>query len=516
MKKHICSVAILAASILFSVSCVNEKIGSDNNVQTPVETPSGKVTITASFPEVIDSKVTMVETSTGLDLKWKDTDFLTVVGNTTETFTIKAGSISEDGKTAVFEGNPVEGTSFKVILSDLGEEYSTRDYTPEYNPAKGQDDMFGNVTYDAVLENVTDYSNVSFTEEWAEKNGAKFSETGVLMLHLQLPSDFPGTRWIKFIASDRVFSDNNQASCNKSYYRRINYGYNYYSPEENSEFKAYWVSPMNEDVLPAGTVINIVMETNDGNYIKEYTLSSDFHIKPGMRNVLKLNSQNWVKKSLTWAESKALKAGWTVPYVNISATGYTPANLLDGTNNKSFGNEWLYPWDTNRCYIDKNFNDWTYTTEHSLGPDPLMKAKAPMLCIIDLGQKELIHTMKIVSRSDASKSLSTTTGEIWISVDSTNDDVLYHGNIVTANKHTEPQDGQWELWREKKWTKLTDVKFAKTTGSTENNDLTIGNIQPQVMCSARYIMLVVHEGKKGETNDIPDIGLAEFSLKYFK
>ena len=123
MKKTYIAFAVLAAIALFATSCVKDiEPMPESPVETPEElpeeTPADMSRITASFPQDVDSKVSMDETSDGLDLKWDAADLLTVVGTTTETFAIE--SISEDGKTATFKGSPVEGDSFKVILSSQG------------------------------------------------------------------------------------------------------------------------------------------------------------------------------------------------------------------------------------------------------------------------------------------------------------------------------------------------------------------------------------------------------------
>ena len=111
--------AALAAGVMSISSC---------NKEQNAQPEDGKVTITVSFPEVVDSKVAMEEGQQALDLKWENDDKLTIVGNTTtEEFTV--ASISEDGKTATFTGNAVEGNNFDVILSDRGVDYLTRTKT---------------------------------------------------------------------------------------------------------------------------------------------------------------------------------------------------------------------------------------------------------------------------------------------------------------------------------------------------------------------------------------------------
>ena len=77
IMKKVFLFAALVAGVMSIASC--------NKEQNP-QTEGEKVTITVSFPEVVDSKVAMEEGQQALNLKWENDDKLTVVGNTTEVF----------------------------------------------------------------------------------------------------------------------------------------------------------------------------------------------------------------------------------------------------------------------------------------------------------------------------------------------------------------------------------------------------------------------------------------------
>ncbi len=473
------------AVLLLTVSCVNDKSETLN--------PEGKVTITASFPETADSKVSMEEAEGGLDLKWKDSDFLTVVGETTETYTI--ASIAPDGKSATFTGNPVKGETFKVILSDLGEDYLTRDYTQQFNPVSG-DDIKGNVPYDAVLDGVSDYTNISFTKEWAEEHNATFSETGVMMLHFQLPEGCENVRYVKIISDDSVFSKNNSSESAKTHY--IAADTRSYT-NQGEALKVYWPTSMNSDVIPSGSALHVVIEASSGAYAKDYSLQNDFMLMPGKRNILKLNSSNWSGLTLTWIEDESEKSSWTAPYVNFCATGRGPKKLLEDATDQT----WTFPWKASNVHYDSSFTDWK-ELGYSYGEHAV---RAPMVAIINLGQSEYIHTFKVHPRADTKW---TTTGEIWVSNDTVNDDELDLTASLRDGLTNGGQDRKWPLWREKKWIKVADLNFHEP--SEKNVDY--GFVQVMNFCCAKYVMLVVHEGnKKNETEYDP--GLGEFSLRYY-
>ena len=124
MKKYQIIPALAVAAMTALVSCeYDDSMTSQDGEQ---------VTITASFPESISSKVAFEEAESGLDLKWQESDYLTIVGETTQKYAVE--TISDDGKTATFRGTAVTGNSFKVILSDRGVNYPTRAFSGQFNP----------------------------------------------------------------------------------------------------------------------------------------------------------------------------------------------------------------------------------------------------------------------------------------------------------------------------------------------------------------------------------------------
>ena len=138
MKRNLIYAALAAFGVMFLGSCAQEL-----DEVTPNTDADGLVTITATFPEDVESKVAFSESSEGLDLTWDKDDSLTIVGKTTEKYTID----TFDGKVATFKGNPVEGTSFDVILSRF-DDYASRTYTGQTQTTVASKD---HLLYDAVL-----------------------------------------------------------------------------------------------------------------------------------------------------------------------------------------------------------------------------------------------------------------------------------------------------------------------------------------------------------------------------
>ena len=448
MKKYILPAS--AAALMIVASCAKEPAVTE---QSAVVTPEGKVVITATFPDGVDSKVSMDETATGLDLKWEDDDFLTIVGNTTEKYEIS--TISPDGKTATFTGNPVEGGDFKVILSEKGEAYADREFTSGRLTQQG-DNVRDHVAYDAVLEGVSDYTTVSFTKEWAEAKNATFSQTGCLMFHVQLPESCSQFQYLSVSVTDEVFSASNKTDCEKSY-RRMMKTPTRITPDDGT-IKAYFMTSMNQDVIPAGQIIRVVLE-GSGACMKDIPVTEDIFILPGKRTVIKVNKSGWTDIKKVSCDDKN---SWTAPYCNISYVKNGPGKVIDDKTDTF----WELPWNTGsgKGAYDTAFTAWT--TEGS------NTAKVPMIGIFNLGEVKNVHSISITRRLSKT---NTKKVEIYVSSDESNDADL--GELLKRNLLDSLTDellvaGKWDLWNAKKWIKIgaanndfdKDVKNFETAG----------------------------------------------------
>ena len=505
MKRNNIIFPALTALAMFAASC-SKDVQTVPTPQPEEEATVEKVVISATLPEVPVLKVAMEETDGGLDLKWKDTDFLTVVcGDVVEKYTID--TISEDGKSATFIGNPVDGDSFTVIYSDLGENYLTRSFTGTIKPDNG-DDYKANLPYDAVLENVTDYTQLSFTKEWAKANNATFSETGCIMLHLQLPAECSRVSWIKLFAYDNVFSVSNSAeNTTKGYVRFLNF--NSQKSPADGFLKAYFMTTMKEDVVPQGTEFYVLLETGNSNsFYKKYKFSSDYSITPGKRNVLKLNSTGWVKQGThNGGNYTTDRTGWTAPYSNIWVAG--PGYLIDGRTDTF----WEYPYNKYLVY-DSTF---PYTKD-KLSTDELAAightdwvglGYAPFVGIINLGETRLVRMMKLWPRQQKNYQYMNF-GEVWISNDTSNDEGMdeYLSKNLTNTRNKSDIEGYWEsYWGKKTWLKVWDFNTNK------NKDAVTSPIIQGI--PAKYIMVKILDSGIYYTEGIPLLSAAELELGLF-
>lgn len=104
MKRFIFTTIAASAAIFLAAGCQDL-----NDIEQPSESIDRNI-ITASIPENIASKVAMNAPASGkgLSLAWEAGDELTVIGETTEQFTIAEGFTAHNAK---FNGQEVGGES---------------------------------------------------------------------------------------------------------------------------------------------------------------------------------------------------------------------------------------------------------------------------------------------------------------------------------------------------------------------------------------------------------------------
>ena len=457
MKKIFLLTAAVAGIASLS-SCTKEQNQSEGE----------KVTITVSFQEVVESKVAMEEGQQALDLKWESKDKLTIVGNTTEEFTV--ASISEDGKTATFTGNAVEGDKFDVILSDRGVDYLTRSITGDYaQSANGKPD---GLVYDAVLKGVDTYENVMFSTEWAEAHAGTFAETGCLMLNIQIPEGCTEVSAVKLLASDRLFNSTNEEENEKAFWRSTSVKWTLDPADE--ALKVYFMTSMFADVFGASSQISVLLEGNTYTFIKDLTFTKETRILPGKRNVITLNGSGWMKTQIKYSSDAGLRQTWTAPYANTCNTIYGPGFILDGTDS-----QWHLSNGEQGYIEDSSYTEW-YTNQSG---NP--RFKAPMIGIVNLGKAEYLHHMYIQVAQFGNK-YSTARVEVYLSNDESNDAELgaHLNQNLLAGLTKDMVDGDWAKWSAKRW-----VKYVEIPVTSKYIDIYPGHYK------AKYIMLVLHSNE---------------------
>lgn len=186
MRQYSSSVVAAAAAfalVLFSCS-KEEKDAPNEEVTTPEEvvTPANLVSVTVSIPEEGLTRVSFTPDVDGdskpiLKLAWEASDAITVNG---KNFAIDPTSISNDGKTATFNGEDPGSGPYTIV-------YGSLPGTPN-EQTQASDGDTGHLGYYASLAGVDEYRSIEFNSSWAASHGGTFTQSGVLLIRAKLPT----------------------------------------------------------------------------------------------------------------------------------------------------------------------------------------------------------------------------------------------------------------------------------------------------------------------------------------
>lgn len=266
---------IFSLFVLMAVSCTQQDMEEKK-----------QVAIIASFPEMMESKVSMTEKEGDMELAlaWEDTDRIKVIGESTEIFSVQ----KIDGKKATFAGNEVEGAVFDVVLSTC-EDVLEKSYLIQEQRGVAST---SHLEYDAYLKGVDNYTDVEFTPEWAQAHGGELLQSGCLLLYFKIPEGKPintVTR-VNLESTKSVFHAGNSGSDAKASKLTLNIRMG--NVGTDGIVKAYMTTPMLETMIDEGTSLRLTIETDNGVFVKDFT-PGKVSFMPGKRNVIKLNSKNW-------------------------------------------------------------------------------------------------------------------------------------------------------------------------------------------------------------------------------
>ena len=271
--KTICNKAFCALLLLSAVSCEGEQ--QLNNMTV----------ISVTLPDSEQTKVSFQEqvSETGLDLLWEEDDCLIVTGETSEKYTLSSFS----GKNATFKGKPVGGDLFDIILSQ-SQDYMVRNYSGQ---VQSTINSIEHLEYDACLKGVSAYEDICFTSEWAQKHGGTLMQNGCLMLHLKLPQEIDAITRLTLTAPEEIFYMTNSASGEIS--SALSLDFEDGTLPSDKIVKGYIMTSMQEAVIESGMTLTLTAETSYGRYVNKFTPNVPVLLKPGKRNVIRLNAEGW-------------------------------------------------------------------------------------------------------------------------------------------------------------------------------------------------------------------------------
>ena len=274
MKTRLLSTLIL--SVLF-VCC-------ERTEQPALHSPEGEmVTIRAIIPDA-DPAVKGASTKTQLSWTWNAGDKITVIGETTEVFTIKDGFTP---KVAEFEGVAVKGSKFTILYP--GESVSTTDWSAQTQVGNNNLD---HLRYEASLNDVDNYTEFSFSPEWAAAHGGTLKQIGVAKFSITLPDGITDPETLSLSADEPIFYSGNGDEKTDRLSLTLSG-----CAVTNGILTTWMVTSWNEVALANGTNLYVGLTGNGKIVSRTIVLTKDSAIGTGVVNTFTIPSGGWADET---------------------------------------------------------------------------------------------------------------------------------------------------------------------------------------------------------------------------
>lgn len=275
MRRFIDIIALAFAVALSAISCAKE---SENHVN---DGPKNKITITASLPDELVTKVKFEAGESVIKPSWEQTDVIRIISETgkSETYSIK----EINGKTATFEGNELEGTSFTAIYPgnyETAEALGNRSYTGQVQTGNGST---AHLQLNAMAAGLSDISNISFADAGAKLNGA-------VKLYVKLPEYVTSPKEVSLSSDSDIFFTDNAGSAKSN-----SLGLSLENVDVSADhiFTAYLMSSWTEASLEAGTKLTLTVKAEGVSIKKSFSIEKSVNLAGGHLNIIHLNAENW-------------------------------------------------------------------------------------------------------------------------------------------------------------------------------------------------------------------------------
>lgn len=275
MRRFIDIIALASAIALSVISCAKEGEDQVN------DGTKKKITITASLPDELVTKVKFEAGESVIKPSWEQTDVIRIISETgkSETYSIK----EINGKTATFEGNELEGTSFTAIYPgnyETAEALGNRSYTGQVQTGNGST---AHLQLNAMAAGLSDISNISFADAGVKLNGA-------VKLYVKLPENVTSPKEVSIsAASDIFFTDNAGTAKNSS----LGLSLENVDISVDHIFTAYLMSSWTEASVEAGTELTLSVKAEGVSIKKSFTVEKSVNLAGGHLNTIQLNAENW-------------------------------------------------------------------------------------------------------------------------------------------------------------------------------------------------------------------------------
>lgn len=275
MGRFIDIIALASAIALSAISCAKE---SENHVN---DGQKNRITITASLPDELVTKVKFEAGASVIKPSWEQTDVIRIISETgkSETYSIK----EINGKTATFEGNELEGTSFTAIYPgnyETAEALGNRSYTGQVQKGNGST---AHLQLNAMAAGLSDISNISFADAGAKLNGA-------VKLYVKLPEYVTSPKEVSLSADSDIFFTDNAGSAKSN---SLGLSLENVDISVDHIFTAYLMSSWTEAVIDAGTELTLTVKAEGVSIKKSFSIESSVNLAGGHLNIIQLNAENW-------------------------------------------------------------------------------------------------------------------------------------------------------------------------------------------------------------------------------
>lgn len=267
--------ALASAVALSVISCAKE---SEDHVNDGTK---NKITITASLPDELVTKVKFEAGASVIKPSWEQTDVIRLISETgkSEIYSIK----EINGKTATFEGNELEGTSFTAIYPgdyESEEALGKRSYTGQVQKGNGSTT---HLQLNAMATGLSDISNISFADAGAKLNGA-------VKLYVKLPENVTSPKEVSLSSDSDIFFTDNAGSAKSS-----SLGLSLENVDISADhiFTAYLMSSWTEASIKAGTKLTLTVKAERVLITKSFTVEKSVNLACGHLNTIRLNAENW-------------------------------------------------------------------------------------------------------------------------------------------------------------------------------------------------------------------------------
>ena len=275
MRRFLDMFALASAVALSVISCAKE---SENHVNDGTK---NKITITASLPDELVTKVKFEAGESVIKPSWEQTDVIRIISETgkSEIYSIK----EINGKAATFEGNELEGTSFTAIYPgnyETAEALGNRSYTGQVQKGNGST---AHLQLNAMAAGLSDISNISFADAGAKLNGA-------VKLYVKLPEYVTRPKEVSLSSDSDIFFTDNAGSAKSS---SLGLSLENVDISVDHIFTAYLMSSWTEATIEAGTELTLTVKDEGVSIKKSFSIKNNVNLAGGHLNTIQLNAENW-------------------------------------------------------------------------------------------------------------------------------------------------------------------------------------------------------------------------------